>query len=73
LNQNTNGVSLASMNDVYGNEINTSFNYHAVIMTVANSGSSNVLSLPSNQFRLSPKKVDIPTEEIKPTTSVTQP
>ncbi|MGE7908578.1 stalk domain-containing protein [Lysinibacillus xylanilyticus] len=73
LNQNTNGVSLASMNDVYGNEINTSFNYHAVIMTVANSGSSNVLSLPSNQFRLSPKKVDIPTEEIKPTPSVTQP
>ncbi|MFJ7887610.1 stalk domain-containing protein [Lysinibacillus xylanilyticus] len=73
LNQNTNGVSLASMNDVYGNEINTSFNYHAVIMTVANSGSSNVLSLPSNQFRLSPKKVDIPTEEVKPTPSVTQP
>ncbi|MFJ8512067.1 stalk domain-containing protein [Lysinibacillus xylanilyticus] len=73
LNQNTNGVSLASMNDVYGNEINTSFTYHAVIMTVANSGSPNVLSLPSNQFRLPPKKVDAPTEEVKLTPSGTQP
>ncbi|MGE7129663.1 copper amine oxidase N-terminal domain-containing protein, partial [Lysinibacillus xylanilyticus] len=73
LNQNTNGVSLASMNDVYGKEINTSTTYHAVIMTVSISGSSNILSTPSNQLRLPPKKVDAPTEEVKPTPSDTQP
>ncbi|MFE3576185.1 stalk domain-containing protein [Lysinibacillus sp. NPDC059133] len=71
-NDNTSGVSLASMNDVYGNEINTSITYHAVIMTVANSGSSNVLSIPSNQLRLSPKNADTPTEEVKSAPSDTQ-
>ncbi|WP_285860497.1 copper amine oxidase N-terminal domain-containing protein [Paenibacillus lutimineralis] len=57
--QNTNGVSLELQRDAYGGTINTDTYYQAVVMTVAstNSGSPNILSDPSVQFRL-PSKPD---------------
>ncbi|QPQ31637.1 copper amine oxidase N-terminal domain-containing protein [Lysinibacillus sp. JNUCC 51] len=74
VSDNTKGASIKNF-DINGMSIDPKITYQAVVMTVNNSGNENlnILSVPSNQIVLPPKKVDAPTEEVKPTPSVTQP
>lgn len=72
LNDITSGASI-KMFDIYGDKIKPDTTYQAVVMTVANNGSLNILSEPSNQIVLPPKKVDAPTEVVKSPPSETQP
>lgn len=57
---NISGLALSSSNDAYGNAINTSTTYNAMVLTVAKAGKvSNELSAPSNQLQLTPNPDDI--------------